>query len=130
MEQSAPIRVMALPWMRTLPMALPEQLGEGLDRDLVNKGLQRLIACDGVGAVVMFGSRARGDWDGLSDTDLLVVSNTKAEAEAWADRLLDSGIAQDVIGMDRDAWVQLPHHPSVIWRHVARDSMALLESDQ
>ena len=39
--------------MRTVPMALPEQLGEGLDRDLVNKGLQRLIECDGVGAVVM-----------------------------------------------------------------------------
>ena len=28
---------LALPWMRTLPMALPEQLGEGLDRDLVHK---------------------------------------------------------------------------------------------
>ena len=53
MEQGAPIRTAALPWMRTLPMALPEQLGEGLDRDLVNQGLQRLIACDGVGAVVI-----------------------------------------------------------------------------
>ena len=29
----------------------------------------------------LFGSRARGDWDGLSDTDLLVVSDTKAEAD-------------------------------------------------
>lgn len=80
--------------------------------------------------VYLFGSRARGDWDGLSDTDLLVVSDTKAEAEEWADRLLDSGIAQDVIGMDRDAWAQLPKHPSVIWRHVARDAMPLLESGQ
>ena len=43
MEQAAPIRATALPWMRTLPMALPEQLGEGLDRDLVKQGLQRLI---------------------------------------------------------------------------------------
>ena len=78
----------------------------------------------------LFGSRATGDWDGLSDTYLLVVSETKAEAEEWADRLLDSGIAQDVIGMDRDAWVQLPQHPSVIWRLVARDAMPLLESGQ
>ena len=80
--------------------------------------------------VYLFGSRARGDWDGLSDTDLLVVSDTKTEAEEWADLLLDSGIAQDVIGMDREAWAQLPNHPSVIWRHVARDAMALLESGQ
>ena len=80
--------------------------------------------------IYLFGSRARGDWDGLSDTDLIVVSDTKAEAEEWADRLLDSGIAQDAIGMDRDAWAQLPNHPSVIWRHVARDAMPLLESGQ
>ena len=78
--------------------------------------------------VYLFGSRARGDWDGLSDTDLIVVSDTKAAADEWAVRLLDSGIAQDVIGMDHDAWAQLPKHPSVIWRHVARDAMALLES--
>ena len=75
-------------------------------------------------------SRAGGDWEGLSDTDLLVVSHTKAEAEEWGDRLLGSGIAQDLIGMDHDAWAQLPHHPSMIWRHVARDAMPLLESGQ
>ena len=28
--------------------------------------------------IYLFGSRARGDWDGLSDTDLIVVSDTKA----------------------------------------------------
>ena len=77
-----------------------------------------------------FGCRARGDSDRLWDNDLLVVSDTKAEAEEWSGRLLDSGIAQDVIGMDYDAWVQLPHHPSVIWRKVTRDAMPLLESSQ
>ena len=64
---------MGLPWMRTLPMALPEQLGEGLDRDLVNQGLQDLIECDGVGAVVMFGSRALGSARPDSDLDLAVI---------------------------------------------------------
>lgn len=33
MELAPPILTVALPWMRTLSMALPEQLGEGLDRD-------------------------------------------------------------------------------------------------
>ena len=48
-----------------------------------------------------FGSRARGDWDGLSETDLLVVADSKGEAERWADQLLDGGLAQDVIGVDQ-----------------------------
>ena len=71
--------------------------------------------------------RARGDWDGFSDTDLLVVAATKEAANHRADLLLDHGVAQDVIGLDQEAWVQLPNHPSVIWRHVARDAVSLLE---
>lgn len=76
--------------------------------------------------IYLFGSRARGDWDGLSDTDLLVVAESRAAAEQWADQLLAHGVAQDVIGLDRMAWQQLPEHPSVIWRKVARDAQPLL----
>ena len=76
--------------------------------------------------IYLFGSRARGDWDGLSDTDLLVVARTTRDAEHWADRIMDGGLAQDVIGIDREAWQQLPQHSSVIWRHVARDAQPLL----
>ena len=78
--------------------------------------------------VYLFGSRARGDWDGLSDTDLLVVADSKREAERWADQLLDGGLAQDVIGLDQETWQDLPNHPSVIWRNVARDAQPLLEA--
>ena len=78
--------------------------------------------------IYLFGSRARGDWDGLSDTDLLVVARNTHEAERWADRLLEQGLAQDAIGLDREAWRQLPQHSSVIWRHVARDAQPLLET--
>ena len=77
--------------------------------------------------IYLFGSRARGNWDGLSDTDLLVVSASTAEAERWADVLLDHGLAQDVIALDREAWRHLPEHPSIIWRHVARDAQPLLD---
>ena len=79
--------------------------------------------------IYLFGSRARGDWDGLSDTDLLVVARTTRDAEHWADRIMDGGLAQDVIGIDREAWQQLPQHSSVIWRHVARDAQPLLEGE-
>ena len=79
--------------------------------------------------IYLFGSRARGDWDGFSDTDLLVVAATKEAANHWADLLLDHGVAQDVMGLDQQAWVQLPNHPSVIWRHVARDAVSRLEPE-
>ena len=78
--------------------------------------------------IYLFGSRARGDWDGLSDTDLLVVASNTTDAELWVNLLLDRGLAQDVIGMDREAWMQLPEHPSAIWRGVARDAQPLLEA--
>ena len=104
-------------WLLMLKQQLRDIVADGNKKDGNKSALQ----------VYLFGSRARGDWDGLSDTDLLVVLETKAEAEEWADRLLDAGIAQDVIGMDREALAQLPHHPSVIWRHVARDAIPLLE---
>ena len=63
--------------------------------------------------IFLFGSRARGDWDGFSDTDLLVVAATQEAANHWVDLLLDHGVAQDVIGLDQEAWMQLPDHPSI-----------------
>ena len=107
-------------WLLKLKQQLRDVVADGNKKDENKSALQ----------VYLLGSRARGDWDGLSDTDLLVVSDTKPEAEEWADRLLDSGIIQGVIGMDREAWSQLQMHPSVIWRHVARDAMPLLEQSQ
>ena len=38
--------------------------------------------------ILLFGSRARGDWDVLSDTDLLVVAAEKHQESLWVDRLL------------------------------------------
>ena len=33
--------------------------------------------------IYLFGSRARGDWDELSDIDLLVVGTSKSDTERW-----------------------------------------------
>ena len=74
----------------------------------------------------LFGSRARGDWDGYSDTDLVVVTEHQAQAERWVDRLIDAGVAADLVAMDRTAWQKLLHHDSAIWRAVARDAIPLL----
>ena len=74
----------------------------------------------------LFGSRARGDWDGWSDTDLIVVAQEPAMAERWADRLTTAGLGADVIAMDREHWQALPTHPSAIWRAVAQQAIPLL----
>ena len=56
-----------------------------------------------------------------------VATTSKDDAELWVNVLLGHGLAQDVIGLDHDAWMQLPAHPSAIWRGVARDAQPLLE---
>ena len=80
--------------------------------------------------IYLFGSRARGDWDGLSDTDLLVVAATQAGADDWANRVMESGLAEDVISLTRQAWSELPNSPSLIWRRVAQDAQPLLGHGQ
>jgi predicted nucleotidyltransferase len=99
------------------------ELKQRIDQVLVSSPPGSTVRPD---QVYLFGSRARGDWDGLSDTDLLVVAKSQEAAEQWADQLLAHGVAQDAIGLDRVAWQQLPEHPSVIWRNVARDAQPLL----
>ena len=89
-------------------------------QDLVESNLER------PNQIYLFGSRARGDWDGLSDTDLLVVAANKHLADIWVDQVLDSGLAEDVIGLDREAWAQLPRSTSVVWRNAAKVAIPLL----
>ena len=76
--------------------------------------------------ILLFGSRARGDWDGLSDTDLLVVAAEKQQASLWVDRLLDAGLAQDVVAFDQTSWQELGDSPSPYWRSVKSQAIPLL----
>ena len=77
-----------LPWVTSSPLVLPDQLGDGIDRDRLDEGLQRLIACEGVGAVLLFGSRALGTARADSDLDLAVICrepelNSAQRGERW-----------------------------------------------
>ena len=71
-----------LPWTTSSPLALPDQLGEGVDKDQLEVSLQRLITCEGVGAVVLFGSRALGTARADSDLDLAVICREPALSSA------------------------------------------------
>ena len=51
-------------------------------------------------SVWLCGSLARGDWDGFSDTDLLVVAANQDAAERAADQLIEALVGDDVLAID------------------------------
>ena len=73
MAQPTPTEASTLPWTQSRALQLPDRLGQGLDRTTLLAGLQRLIACEDVGAVILFGSRAQGTARADSDLDLAVI---------------------------------------------------------
>ena len=127
---------MALPWMCTRPMALPEQQGEGLDQDLVNKGLQRLIKCDGVGAVVMFGSRALGNARRDSDLDLALICtepelSPEQRGERWRayrKALGSLGCGVDLVLQGQNDTAKLAGSRWHVMKDVTRDGVVLYAS--
>ena len=82
----------------------------------------------GVGGyeVWLFGSRARGDWDGRSDTDLLVVADSQGVADGLADALMDSGCGADVIALSRASWDAKATSESPHWRGIHQQARLLL----
>ena len=83
----------------------------------------------GVGGyeVWLFGSRARGDWDGRSDTDLLVVADSQGVADGLADALLDAGCGADVIALSRASWGAMATSESPHWRSIHQQARQLLK---
>ncbi len=65
----------AIPWLQRVELGQPEQLslGPGLDPAQLHASFQRLWDLDGVYALVVFGSRARGEARSESDLDLAVI---------------------------------------------------------
>ena len=66
-------RTAPLPWTQAKALQLPKQLGRGLDREALEPGLERLVVCEGVKAVILFGSRAQCTARAESDLDLAVI---------------------------------------------------------
>jgi len=77
----------------------------------------------------LFGSRARGDWDGRSDTDLLVVADSQEIADGLADALLDASCGADVIALSRASWKAMATSDSPHWRSIHQQARPLLSAE-
>ena len=72
-----------------------------------------------------YGSLARGDWDGCSDTDLLVVVANQDAAERAADQLMEALVGDDVLAIDQERWQAMDRSPSPHWRAIRAEAIRL-----
>jgi len=71
---------------------------------------------------------ARGDWDGFSDTDLLVVAASSEDAERTADRLEAALLGDDVLAIDQERWQAMAQSTSPHWRSIRAQAIRLYPS--
>ena len=72
-----------------------------------------------------YGSLARGDWDGCSDTDLLVVAANQDAAERVADQLMEALVGDDLLAIDQERWQAMASSPSPHWRAIRSQAIRL-----
>lgn len=131
-----PISTLKLPWAKSSPLALPDQLGDGIDRDRMQEGLQRLLACEGVRAVLLFGSRAMGTARTDSDLDLAVICqepdlNTAQRGGRWRsyrEALGSLGCGVDLVLHGQNDAAKLAGSRWHVMKDVARHGVVLYAS--
>ena len=73
----------------------------------------------------LFGSWARGDWDGFSDVDVLAVASNRDQASGLADAVLRHGMADDVLTLTEQEWQERRNGNDPYWRAIGRDAVRL-----
>ena len=92
--------------------------------DLRQKAIA-LLADQPDGSLWLFGSWARGDWDGFSDVDVLAVAPSQSQANSLADAVLRLGMADDVLALTDQEWQERRSGDDPYWRAIGRDAVRL-----
>ena len=77
------------------------------------------------GSLWLFGSWARGNWDGFSDVDVLAVAPNRSQASELADAVLDLGMADDVLALTELEWQERRNGDDPYWSAIGRDALRL-----
>ena len=86
---------------------------------------KRLLAEQAGGSLWLFGSWARGDWDGFSDVDVLAIAPNRGQASALADAVLNLGMADDVLALTDTEWQERRNGDDPFWHAIGRDAVRL-----
>jgi Predicted nucleotidyltransferases len=77
--------------------------------------------------MILFGSYARGDFNGFSDVDLIVVDHNRNEAERLACSIQLQGLADDVLTLSSVEWNKKKKSDSFFWKSILQESICLYE---
>ena len=77
------------------------------------------------GSLWLFGSWARGDWDAFSDVDLLAIAPSRGESNRLAEAVLEGGMADDVLALTDQEWLERRTGDDPYWRAIGRDALRL-----
>ena len=75
--------------------------------------------------VILFGSYARGDFNGFSDVDLIVVDHNRNQAERLACSIQEQGLADDVLTLSSVEWNSKKKSDSYFWKSIFQESIFL-----
>jgi len=77
--------------------------------------------------VILFGSYARGDFNGFSDVDMIVVDHNRDQANLLACSIQEQGLADDVLTLNSVEWNQKKKSDSFFWKSILKESICLYE---
>ena len=90
--------------------------------DRVYLGLKHLAQRHGVKKIILFGSRARGDFYECSDIDIAVSGGNTAEFSLDADESIHTLLMFDIVDLDGDISEELR-------KEIKRDGVMIYEKD-
>ena len=75
--------------------------------------------------VILFGSYARGDFNGFSDVELIVVDHNRDQAELLACSIQEQGLADDVLSLNAVEWNQKEKSDSFFRKSILQEFLPL-----
>ncbi len=75
--------------------------------------------------MILFGSYARGDFNGFSDVDLIVVDHKRDQADRLACSIQEQGLADDLLTLNLVEWNQKKKSDSFFWKSILQESLCL-----
>jgi len=102
-----------------------------ITKDILDTVRDRLVSAFHPNRIILFGSQARGDADGRSDLDLLIicpVKGSRRQLQLQMDRSLKGlGLARDIVILSPEEFERDRQIPGTIARPASKEGIVLYE---